>query len=185
MQKTVRAPGLRKPLLLHGIHDIYGWLCIIGNTISILRQMHGDLMAVAAPSLEAKRKRKKKKKESATKTPLWKKISSRVVVVLFFFFLFFIFFLLFFLLFHIVYVRRSCSRGEQPQNHPTNPTLRPDLREVMEERSGHRCLELLLTVFVTRIYGQPCEMIATGNVGASGLAGIVEFTGYRSCLGMT
>lgn len=62
---------------------------------------------------------------------------------------------------------------------PDEPTLRPDLRGVMEERSGHRCLELLLTVFVTRIYGQPCEMIATGNVGASGLAGIVEFTGYR------
>lgn len=52
----------------------------------------------------------------------------------------------------------------------------------MEERSGHRCLELLLTVFVTRIYGQPCEMIATGNVGASGLAGIVEFTGYRGMM---
>lgn len=73
MQKTVRAPGLRKPLLLHGIHDIYGRLCIIGNTISILRQMHGDLMAVAAPSLEAKRKRKKKKKKALRRLPFGRK----------------------------------------------------------------------------------------------------------------
>lgn len=76
MQKTVRAPGLRKPLLLHGIHDIYGRLCIIGNTISILRQMHGDLMAVAAPSLEAKRKRKKKKRKRYEDSPLEENIES-------------------------------------------------------------------------------------------------------------
>lgn len=105
------------------------------------------------------------------------------MVVLFFFFPFFrhLFLLLPLLLFAISHCIRWKELFERrtTAKPPDEPTLRPDLRGVMEERSGHRCLELLLTVFVTRIYGQPCEMIATGNVGASGLAGIVEFTGYR------
>lgn len=147
MQKTVRAPGLRKPwmrkpLLLHGIHDIHGRLCIIGNTISILRQMHGDLMAVAAPSLEKQnenegKKGKERGKKAATKTHLWKKISSRVmvvvVVVLFFLFLFFIIFFFFFsfLLFHIVYVREEKNRKTTRR---TDSSSRPSRSDGGEKR---------------------------------------------------
>lgn len=147
MQKTVRAPGLRKPwmrkpLLLHRIHDIHGRLCIIGNTISILRQMHGDLMAVAAPSLEKQnenegKKGKERGKKAATKTHLWKKISSRVmvvvVVVLFFLFLFFIIFFFFFsfLLFHIVYVREEKNRKTTRR---TDSSSRPSRSDGGEKR---------------------------------------------------
>lgn len=138
MQKTVRAPGLRKPwmrkpLLLHRIHDIHGRLCIIGNTISILRQMHGDLMAVAAPSLEKQnenegKKGKERGKKAATKTHLWKKISSRVMVVVVLFFSFsFFHHLLLLLLFAISHCIRS--RGEEPQNHPTNRLFVPTFEE--------------------------------------------------------
>lgn len=67
-----------------------------------------------------------------------------------------------------LYVQRSALWTTQPQNHPVNLLSRPSRRRY--KKRGYRCLQLLLTVIVTRIYGQSCEMIATGNVATSGLA---------------
>ena len=135
----------------------YSRLCIIGNTISILRQMHGGsygrggtypLQNEQHKGDLCLRKKEREKYQEATVVFVVARCTLYVVRCT---------------LYVVERFGSLVARTTQPQNHPVNPPLRPDLRaqEIQEATHGRLCLQLLLTVLQTlRIYRQPCETIS-------------------------